>query len=62
LIAQGASIGLAGRTGNASKVTDVPNAHLHLEVLSGGQKVNPEPYLSTQFDEKGNPKPNNNCK
>jgi murein DD-endopeptidase MepM/ murein hydrolase activator NlpD len=68
VISQGQIIGKTGRTGNAAKEKDVPNAHLHLEftLLSAsgqkGERVNPETFLNTKFDEQGNPKPNNNCK
>ena len=39
-VGQGDIIGLVGSTGNSS------GPHLHLEVRSGGRRVNPEPYLS----------------
>lgn len=46
-------IGHTGETGSACSEKSA-GPHLHLEVYENGILVNPEKYIYTQFDEKGN--------
>lgn len=46
-------IGLSGQTGNAQHV-QYPHVHVQVRLGVGGQLVNPETYLATQFDSQGN--------
>ena len=51
----GQIMGLTGNTGNASDKDIVP--HIHIEVHKpNGDKIDPEPFLTTQFDQNGKPK------
>lgn len=54
---QGLKLGTSGKSGNAY---DVPNKHIHIEVKKQNangnwEKVDPEPYLHTKFDDNYEP-------
>ena len=49
----GEIVALSGTTGNASS-PDAGPAHLHIEIRIDGEKVNPEEFIYTIFDEEGN--------
>lgn len=52
VVSVGDLIGYAGITGSACS-SGCAGPHLHLEVWNNGTRVNPEPYLYTQFNQWG---------
>lgn len=60
VVNQGAYIGVTGNTGNAAKPSIIPHVHIQARNASG-QKIDPMPFFSTQFNVNNGQPTNNPC-